>query len=83
MTDWVIETGIPIPPKDTAKKFGVRGTPSDLTKAFAEMKPLQSLFTSSLDRTRVTASYKGLEHYHGYKFTSRAMDGGVRVWRVK
>lgn len=83
MTDWVIERGVLIPPKDSSKKTGVKGTPTALATAFSEMKVRESLFTTVIDRYSVNTAYNSAARTHGHHFISRAMDGGVRVWRMK
>lgn len=83
MTDWVIEDGIPIPPKDTSRLTAVKGSPTDLNMAFVNLRVGQSLFSKTIDRYTLTNRYSRVSHIHGHHFTSRKMDGGVRVWRVE
>lgn len=83
MTDWIVEDGIPIPPKDTSRQVAVKGSPTELTQAFLGMRVGQSLFSKTIDRYTLTNRYTRVSYDYGHKFTSRKMDGGVRVWREK
>lgn len=83
MTDWIIEDAIPIPPKDTARDTAVRGSPTELSKAFLDMRVGQSLFSRTIDRYTMTNRYSRVSYSYGHHFTSRKMDGGVRVWRIR
>lgn len=83
MTEWIIEDGIPIPPKDVSRTVGVKGSPTELSQAFLNLKVGQSLFSSSIDRYTLTNRYQRISYSYGHQFTSRKMDGGTRVWREK
>lgn len=77
MTEWVIERGHIIPVVDrTTSPNG------ELRAAFSKMSVGESLFTRSIDRMRLANAYMKVSYADNYSFISRAMDGGVRVWRV-
>ena len=77
MTDWIIERGHMIPVVDRTT------TPNaELRAAFTEMTVGESLFTHTIDRMRLANAYMKVSYAKRYSFVSRAMDGGVRVWRV-
>jgi hypothetical protein len=77
MTEWIIERGHMIPVVDRTT------TPnSELRAAFTDMTVGESLFTRTIDRMRLANAYMKVSYAKRYSFVSRAMDGGVRVWRV-
>lgn len=79
----VIEAGIPIksPPGTTSRR--VTRYPLD------EMKVGDSFILScdrpevNKTRNRLSSSIRIQRLAHGRKYVTRAVDGGVRVWRVK
>lgn len=77
MTDWIIERGHMIPEVDRATANN-----AELKSALKTMTVGESLFTTTIDRMRLANAYMKVSYAKGYSFVSRAMDGGVRVWRV-
>lgn len=73
MIEWTIGRGMMIPPIDR-KTF----PNEELRKALEDMEVGEYLFTTTIDRLRLNNAYMKVDH----KFVSRAMDGGIRVWRV-
>lgn len=73
MTEWVIERGIRIPPVDHTSFPNAK-----LKQALQDMQVGDCLFTTKIDRLRLNNAYMKIDH----KFVSRAMDGGIRLWRV-
>lgn len=81
--EWIVESGIPIPPRNTSKEVGVKGSPTDLSQAFHDLRVGQSIFSSEIDRYTLTNRYHRVSYSYGHQFTSRKMDGGTRVWRIR
>ncbi|MET3414792.1 hypothetical protein [Methylobacterium sp. 1030] len=74
-SDYVIETGIPIPPR--AYNYG------DKKKyPLGELEINQSFFVPGLSENIRSAVANYAKNHPGKTFTSRFMDGGVRVWRT-
>lgn len=72
-----IDKNIPIP------QSGGRVRPS--LYPFAEMEIGDSVFFPDEprgSRSKPSIASAQLGRYRGWKFSSRAMDGGVRIWRV-
>lgn len=69
----LVEKGIPLPPKRHNVKFGVGKYP------FATMKVGESFLTTDF-AVAYAASWYGKRT--GRKFATRAVEGGVRVWRT-
>jgi hypothetical protein len=77
-----IETGIPIPPKKMGKNQALY--------PYADLEIGQSFFAAPRPgkSIRQTAMYlSGMSAYYakktGRRFTSRTVEGGVRVWRFE
>jgi hypothetical protein len=49
---------------------------------FATMKPGQSFFVPGGDLHKVASAASHWSKTRGYRFTTRAVDGGIRCWRV-
>jgi hypothetical protein len=69
-----IESGVPVP----AAKPGTRQFP------FAEMQVGDSFFVSGGNKAEIRASQAAYQYakVHGVKFTTGAVEGGRRIWRV-
>jgi hypothetical protein len=68
MTDKIkIEKGIPLP--DLSRKY-----------PFDKMKVGDSFFT---EKAHLTGSVICAQNRTGFKFKSKFMDGGTRVWRIE
>lgn len=68
-----IEKGIPIPPK---RKGGVPGL-------WASMEVGDSVLLEGASQNQATGRFAPTAKRKGWKFITRKVDGGVRVWRVK
>lgn len=67
-----IERGIPLPPASKARKY-----------SFDEMEVGDSVFFEDVSlRRKFYNAAKAMGKRHGYKFSSRKVDGGFRIWRV-
>lgn len=81
MSDIQIESGIPIPPR-----AGGTGRPSKYP--FDQLKPGDSFLVPHHDGNpvvtvrRMAAAVKGAAKRTGWKFTTRRLSEGLRVWRV-
>lgn len=69
-----IEHGIPIPRKASSGRRA--------KYPFADMKPGDSIFLPG-KKVNALGSILTPHRRKGLKFTTRSVDGGVRVWRVK
>lgn len=75
MTEIKIEKGVPLPPRKSKYPF-------------AEMEPGDSFFAKPNEGQSLKQLHNSimgcarLRLFPGKKFTSRQMDGGVRVWRI-
>ena len=71
-------TAIPIPPVRTGPKSGTR-----FKYPFNNLEVGQSFFVEGIEARNLGGSVTHAEKVLGFKFTTRTMDGGARVWRVK
>jgi len=71
-----IESGIPIPPKKGLFQ------PQDKLRLSA-LAIGDSRFVKGMTQQMVASKGAGAAKRYGMKFTTREMDGGVRIWRVK
>jgi hypothetical protein len=70
-----VENGIPLPP--------AWGRGKSVSWSFvAKMKVGQSFLADDRSQTRVAAKLQYWAEKLGWKFTTRKVDEGVRVWRV-
>ena len=70
-----VEMGVPIPPKRTIEPNDKLG----LTKI-----PVGgSRLIKGITQERLASRAARATQNHGMKFTTRVMDGGVRIWRVE
>lgn len=78
MTNFVLETGVPLTSRAGGGRAGTSKYP------FAQMEVGQSFLATDAKagtlRSAIGAFMKGHE---GYKFAVRETEEGVRVWRVK
>lgn len=80
---FIIETGIPIPPK---RRGGGGKRDEYITEVGAVIKSLevgQSFFTASHDVGQIRRICAGRRRHQGMCYATREIDGGVRVWRVE
>lgn len=77
MPEWTIGRGMMIPPIDRTSFPN-----AELRKALEDMAVGEYLFTTTIDRLRLNNAYMKVACAKRYSFVSRAMDGGIRVWRV-
>lgn len=71
-----IESGIPIPPKKTLIN------PEDRLQ-LSKLKVGESRLVRGLTQQSVASRASRALHLHGMRFTTRVMEGGVRVWRIE
>ena len=71
------EEPIPIPPVRTGPKGGTR-----FFYPFNQLEEGQSFFVEGIEARNLGGSVSYAEKILGYKFTTRTMDGGARVWRI-
>lgn len=74
MTEFKIEKGVPLPPK----KSGGRGR----KHPFYEMEVGDSVLVVGKERNIVSGLVGNPSRKYGFKFATRAVEGGVRVWRI-
>lgn len=67
----IIETDVPIPPKRGGSAHPI-----------AELKVGQSRLIKGVPHNQVSAKAGDIARVMGRRFTTRAMDGGIRVWRT-
>lgn len=73
-----IERGIPMPPK------GIGGPGRPRMYPWDDMKVGDSFFVPSIRSSANIASSKGIAMKRtGFAFSTRSVEGGVRVWRIK
>ena len=75
---WKIEKGIPIPEKGSGPRYKTHG----MQAAFSNMSVGDSMF-STAPRNIVASACGNVTLIKGYYFTSRSVEGGVRVWRIE
>jgi hypothetical protein len=69
---------IPIPPVRTGPKSGSR-----FFYPFNKLDEGQSFFVEGVEARSLGGSVAHAEKVLGYKFVTRTMDGGARVWRTR
>lgn len=70
----VIEKGIPVPQ--------MKGRPkSEMTLIFEAMQPGDSFFVK-MNRTKLHGQLSYMRRKNGFKFATRTIEDGVRVWRL-
>lgn len=74
-----IEDGVPIPKKNV----GGERKEDSFAGMLRALQPTQSVFVPGKKITSVGRYFNVVGKQTGYKFTSRTVEGGVRVWRVK
>lgn len=72
-----IDKGVPIP----RRRYGRRG-PRPHVYPWAQMTVGDSFFVRGGGRS-VTSIMADAARAHGHRYTSRAVTGGVRVWRIE
>lgn len=83
VTDWIIETGIPVPPaKSQAAEQRDRGKASPIGKAIKGLEVGQSLFTDQYPRDTIRRMVDSRQRRNPEKYVTREVDSGIRVWRV-
>jgi hypothetical protein len=70
-----VEKGVKIPPRKC-------GAPSEFTKTLAAMKVLDSVFIKGDNAGKCMHSWVSYNK-RSERFTTRRMDGGIRIWRIK
>lgn len=75
-TAYVIERDVPLP----AGGRGYRKM-SPLTLALLQMQPGDSIFIANKRSVQICRHFKTAQN-KGLKFTSRKVEGGLRVWRL-
>jgi len=73
-----IENGIPVPPK---KRAGMQK--SLLRQQMEALAVGQSIFVPGGKNNRVSTVVYAVQKKTGGSFTTRCVDGGIRVWRVE
>jgi hypothetical protein len=71
-----VESGVPIPPKKSLLK------PEDKLR-LSQMKVGDSRLIKGLTQQSVASRASRAWRNHGMRFTTRAVEGGVRVWRIE
>ena len=71
------ESNIPIPPVRTGPKGGSR-----FFYPFNKLQKGESFFVEGIEARNLGGSVSHAERVLGYKFVTRTMDGGARVWRT-
>jgi hypothetical protein len=71
-----IEKGVTIPPRKN-------GAPTEFTKALAAMKVGNSIFVKVPKSAQRTTYMWVYNNKRPERFTTRKMDGGTRIWRIK
>lgn len=69
-----IDADIPVPTS--------RGARSKFTKTALALNVGESFFVAGAKIVGIHADL-GTAKRHGYKFTARSVDGGVRIWRIE
>lgn len=69
-----IEKGVPLP-------LAIRRT--GLAPALRRLSPGDSIFVPGKRPAEISSTYTRLQRELGWKFTTRTVDGGCRVWRVE
>lgn len=67
-----VEQGVALPP-----------APSNTRYPFAQLKVGDSFFAAADKADSACASVSYWARKTGFKFTSRSVDGGVRIWRIE
>jgi len=68
---------VPIPPVRTGPKGGTR-----FYYPFHKLEKGQSFFVEGIEARNLGGSVSHAEKVLGYKYVTRTMDGGARVWRT-
>ena len=78
---YVIETGIPLLPRPSNGLQPRQKT--DERKAIDSLELGQSVFFGGMDRKKINSVYNSASSANKpARYVTRAVDGGVRVWRV-
>ncbi len=72
---FVIEKGVPIPRRNPSFGWGLHG-------AVCRLEVGDSIFVANGKPNSVSASGRVATQRTGAKFTTRRVEGGVRIWRV-
>lgn len=83
MSDWTLESGIPIPPPNFRGGGCYKQRISEIGLALRDMEVGQSIFSKTIPRQKMTSICSSITQNYAQKYVSRAMDGGTRIWRVE
>lgn len=81
MKEWIIEDDVPLPPPHQSRP--PKGHARALTEALRDLKVGQSLFTKEYSAATLGGRHSTLTRVWGYRYATRSVDGGVRVWRTE
>lgn len=72
-----IEKGIAIPEPGAGRKKGVSKYP------FAQMKVGDSFFVAGKKQEKFHSAMACTRRAQGFRFATRTVEGGIRIWRIK
>lgn len=75
---YVVEKNIPIPPK----RPGPAKNPLSITAQLRALKKGESIFFKDKKQAAISTAGRKAAYGTDQKYTTRLVDGGVRIWRV-
>lgn len=78
MTEYKIETNVPLPPKASGRRVKGGGIKGLLTS----MNVGDSIFLPGRTHAYASGTCTNAQKASGFKYTARKVDGGLRIWRV-